>query len=422
MELSKMSKAELEHLIAESRTELTELATRGADLNGSDVDRFDALEATVTEARTRLQAIESRAAAIKSGVASGSVAVDAPAEARTAKPSTELRGKLTLSKGESLRAWEAQNGPQGEQSEPLSLDRLLRGMATGSWNGADAERALVTTNSTAIVPTPLGSQLIDKARAKSVVLLAGATVVPMTSSTLRVPRLTGEGAPAFYNEGAQRNAQDLSFDSVTLTARTFDRLILISKELFEDSNPSIGDVISQSFASQYALGIDQYALFGDGVAPNPLGLVNTPAVPKVAHGANGTALTNYDWLIQAQGNVLGQNFLPTAQIASPRTATSLSLLKNSQGDYLTPPVSITQSLVSSVVPNNVLAGTSTDSSYLITGDFSQLFIGVRSQFSIKVLDERYADTGQIAFLASSRWDVAVAQPLAFQVDTGIRSA
>ncbi|OZE03171.1 phage major capsid protein [Rhodococcus sp. 05-2255-3B1] len=421
MDISKMNKEAVIKFLADSRAELTELATRGTDLVGEDAERFDTLEAQHKEAREHLAKIEARMDALKQFGANSDYTDDPKPQNRDDKSTNTLRGKLTLSKGESLRQWEAQNGHIEGRGTGLSLDKLLRGMASGRWEGSEAERALVTTNSTAIVPTPLGSEVIDLARAKAVVLKAGATVVPMTSKTLRVPRLTGEGSPAFYAEGAQRVAQDLTFDSVTLDAKTFDRLILISKELLEDSNPDIGDVISNAFAAQYALGIDKFALFGDGVAPNPLGIVNVPAVPKVSHGANGTAVTNYDWLIQAYGNVLSENFLPTAQIGSPRTATSLALLKNSQGDYLTPPANLPSGLVSSVVPNNVLQGTSTDTSYLITGDFTQLYIGLRSEFTIKVLEERYADTGQVAFLASSRWDVAVAQPKAFQVDLGLRA-
>jgi hypothetical protein len=46
----------------------------------------------------------------------------------------------------------------------------------------------------------------------------------------------------------------MTFDAVTFTARTLTRLIRLSRELFEDADPSAGDVISRSFAAQIALG------------------------------------------------------------------------------------------------------------------------------------------------------------------------
>ncbi|AYJ47511.1 phage major capsid protein [Rhodococcus sp. P1Y] len=421
MNLKTANKAELQNFLGEAKTELETLATRGADLNSQDTERFDDLEAQYKEARERISAIEARAAKVINGFETLSTEDGSPGTTRTASSSISLRGKTTLGKGDSFRSWANDNGhADAKATDELSFDRLIRGMATGNWDGAEAERALATTNSTAIVPTPLATNLIDIARANAVVTQAGATIVPMTSSTLRVPRLTGEGAPSFYAEGQQRVAQDMTFDAVELKARSYERLILISKELLDDANPAAGDVISQAFARQFALGIDKFALFGDGVSPNPLGLVNTPGVPKVAHGANGTAITNYDWLIQAVGNVAAQNFIPTAQIASPRTATALALLKNSQGDYLAGPAHLPQAFVTSSVPVNLSTGTSNDTSVIITGQFDQLLIGLRQDFTLRVLTERYADTGQVAFLASSRWDVQIAQPLAFQVDQGVK--
>ncbi|OZD12274.1 major capsid protein [Rhodococcus sp. 06-156-3C] len=430
MNLKTANKAELLAFIADSEKEMTEISQRGADLNSEHVERFDTLESEYKEARERIAAIDKRAAAVTNGFEARSLATEGGAgtydadqdSTRSKSAPTSLRGRTTLAKGESFRTWAADNGQIADKAEPLSFDRLVRGLASDRWDGAEAERALVTTNSTAIVPTPLATDIIDLARAKAVVLQAGATIVPMTSSTLRIPRLTGEGSPQFYSEGAQRVAQDISFDAVTLTAHTMDRLILISKELFEDSDPAAGTLISDAFAAQYALGLDRFALFGDGVTPNPLGLVNTPGVPKVANGgANGAALSSHDFLIKALGNVAAQNFTPTAQIASPRTATQLALLKNSQGDYITPPANLPPAFVTAGVPVNLTTGTSSDTSVVITGQFDQLYIGLRSEFTLKVLPERWADTGQIGFLASQRWDVAVAQPLAFQVDTGLRA-
>jgi HK97 family phage major capsid protein len=96
------------------------------------------------------------------------------------------------------------------------------------------------------------------------VMRAGATTVPMTAQTLKVARLTGEGSPSWKNENAAITNQDMTFDAVTFTARTLTRLIRLSRELFEDADPSAGDVISRSFAAQIALELDRVALRGSG--------------------------------------------------------------------------------------------------------------------------------------------------------------
>jgi hypothetical protein len=55
------------------------------------------------------------------------------------------------------------------------------------------------------------------------------------------------------------------------------------------------------------------------------------------HGANGSAITNYDWWLQAIGTVRAAGFEPTAHVQAPRSSTSLSVLKEATTNaYLTP--------------------------------------------------------------------------------------
>jgi HK97 family phage major capsid protein len=217
----------------------------------------------------------------------------------------------------------------------LSFDKYVRGLVTGDWQGAERERKayqLAMSEGTAtagghLVPTPLAGRIIDLARNQMRVMQAGATTVPMTSQTLKIARLTGEGTPAWKSENAAITDADLAFDAVTFTARTLVRLVKVSVELFEDADPSSEDVIAQSFASQIALELDRVALRGTGSAPEPRGVLNHTGVTLTAHGANGTAITNYDWWLDAIGTVRNANWEPTAHIQAPRSSTSLSKLK-----------------------------------------------------------------------------------------------
>ncbi len=270
------------------------------------------------------------------------------------------------------------------------------------------------------MPAPLASRVIDLARNQTRVIQAGATTVPMTSSTLRIPRLTGEGAPAWKTENASITDVDMTFDSVTLTARTMVRLVKLSVELFEDADPSAQDVIARAFAAQMAVELDRVALRGSGTPPEPLGIKGTSGVTTTTHGTNGTAIS-YDFLLDAAGAVRAAGFEPDAHIVAPRSVTSLGKLKDSTGAYLAAPVGTLPILPTRTVPINGTTGSSSDTSEVYTGQWDQLLIGVRTDFRIEFLRERFlADSLQVAFLASWRGDVAVAQPTAFVVDTGVR--
>jgi len=311
------------------------------------------------------------------------------------------------------------------EAEGLSFDRYLRGMATGDWQGADHERALAESSigaGGALVPSPLSARVIDLARNRTVVFRAGAQTVPMTSSTLALARLTSEGTPAWKSENATITAADMVFDRVTFTARTLVRTILLSVELFEDADPSSEDVIARSFAGQMAVELDRVALLGTGTPPEPRGVLNQSGVTATAHGANGTAITNYDWWLDAIGAVRAAGFEPNAHIQAPRSSTSLSKLKEATTNaYLTPPAGLLPMLTTKSVPITLTTGTSTDTSYVFTADWSQLMVGIRTDFTLRFLGERFlADNLQYAFLAYLRVDVQLGQPAAFVADTGIR--
>jgi HK97 family phage major capsid protein len=131
----------------------------------------------------------------------------------------------------------------------------------------------------------------------------------------------------------------------------------------------------------------------------------------------------WEFLAQAAGAVRTANFEPDAQILAPRTALSLGLLRDTTNQYIAPPTyldGITR-LQTKQVPINLTVGTSTDCSEVYTADWSNLLVGIRTDFNLRFLGERYlADNLQYAFLAYLRADIQLAQPTAFVVDTGVR--
>jgi HK97 family phage major capsid protein len=351
----------------------------------------------------------------------------AAATRRPAGPAVPREPVLT--REQTVEAWAQQRGlyePPAQGEPAPSFDRYLRGLVTGDWTGAEHERALSEGTATAgghLVPTPLSARVIDLARNATRVFQAGAITVPMTAQTLKLARLTGEGTPAWHAENAAITDADMTFDSITFTARTLTRLVKLSVELFDDSDPSAEDVIARSFAAQVALELDRVALRGSGTAPEPRGVLNTSGITTTAHGANGAAITNYDFWLDAKGVVMGNNFEPNAHIQAPRSTTSLSKLKEATTNaYLQPPPNMLPMLATKQVPINLTVGTSTDCSEVYTADWSNLLVGIRTEFQLLFLRERFlADNLQYAFLAYLRADVQLAQPSAFVVDTGVRA-
>lgn len=333
-----------------------------------------------------------------------------------------------LTRDDSFAQWVDRNQHVRDEDRQVRLGALLRTWVTGRRDGLnEAElRAMSEGTATAgghLVPTPTAAQLIDRARNVARVMQAGATVVPMAAQTLKVPRLTGSSAPAWRNENAAVAEGDLTLDAVTLTARSMAFLVKMSRELVEDSDPNIVGVVERDLAAQVALEWDRVALRGSGSAPEPRGVRNQTGVTITAHGANGTAISTLTWdfLVDAQATVRGQNFEPNAVIDAPRTEQGLTKLKDTTGQYVAPPVGLPQRLPTNQVPINLTVGTSTDCSEVYTGQWDQLYFGMRTGPMFIQLVERYADVGQVALMVWMRGDIALAHGEAFVVDTGVRA-
>lgn len=330
-----------------------------------------------------------------------------------------------LRSADRLADWQSVRPSAGD--EVPRFGALIRSWVTGRRDGlTDSEhRAMAEGTASAggaLVPAPSAARFIDKARNATRVIQAGATTVPMDSNTLRVPRLTGSSAPAWRAENAAIAQGDLTFDSVTLTAHSLAFLVKLSRELIEDSDPSALMIVENDLAAQVALEIDRVALRGSGSGDEPRGVRNTSGVTTTAFGgANGATPTNYDLLIDAEQAVRAANFEPTGTILSSRSQASLRKMKEtSTGAYLVPPVGLVPQYVTNQLPGNLVAGTSSDTTEIYTGQWPLLYLGMRTGPLFIELDQRYMDTGQIGVVIWYRGDVAVAQPGAFAVTTGVR--
>ena len=114
------------------------------------------------------------------------------------------------------------------------------------------------------------------------------------------------------------------------------------------------------------------------------------------------------------------NYEPSAVIGSARTERDLATLKTGiSGDLtsLTAPavVQAVPRLSSAQVPIDLGTAESVD----FIGQFSEVWVGMRNNLEITVLNERYADTGEIGIIGWLRADVQITQEAAFQLIDGI---
>lgn len=320
-------------------------------------------------------------------------------------------------------------GSYAPENEGLSLGKFVRGYILGDWTGAEAEQRAMAVGSLgaggALVPTPLSASVIDAIRNQSVVMRAGASLIPMPTTTLAYARLATDPTSAWVGESAEITASDGTLEKITFTARKLAALVKLSVELMEDA-PSASAVIENAIAEVLALELDRVSLFGSGSGEEPKGIhtYDTSTIAEVSMGTNGAALDSYDKLSEGYFTVLGQNITPTAAVYAPRTAQTLDQLKTAVD--LTPlpaPPSwqALQKFVTKQVPVNLVRGSASNASSVIVGDFAGLGIGSRTELVIEA-SRTAGDAfkmGQVWLRAYLRADVQLLRPKAFAVVRGI---
>lgn len=434
-DLAHRSRAELETLREELRTAQDSAyrqalriidAAAGRPLTNPQRTDLDAAERRTEEAGELLLAVE-RTLADKS-IDLSQIIYQGGGDARDLLVGSNDRYEdgAPLTRSQTVAGFTRSRGLVRPGEEQLSWPRYLRGMVTGDWAGADAERRAMAEGALAtggyLVPQIISAQIIDLARAQTRVLQAGGALVPMTSKTLRVPKWASDPTAAWRDEAAAITPSDGTLGAVELDAKSLSALVKCSRELLEDA-PAVQDELFRAFAAAFALKVDHAALYGSGVDPEPEGVINATGVTISELGAgDGLALTDYAPLIDAVGALADVNEAASGILYSPRTDRTLGGLTATDNQPLQVPgyLANVPRFATNQIPNDTTVGASADTSQMFTADWSRLFVGVRTDLRIQVLVERYADTGEVGFVAHWRGDIALARPAAFHVTTGVR--
>lgn len=308
----------------------------------------------------------------------------------------------------------------------VDLGSMLEGMFFGARSPA-VKAALESGTQTAggyTVPTPIASEFIDRLRAASVFVEAGARTVMLGGGTTRIVRLDTDPTATWRAENGSIGDSDITVGSVNLTPKSLSTLVKVPYELLSDS-VNIAEILLRALTMSLALELDRAALFGSGSGNEPLGLFSTSGINSVSMGTNGATPASYDDMLDMMYELEMDNArAPTAAIWHPRTARTYRKLKDTQNNPLMAPEPIAslRKLATTSVPINQTQGTATGiCSTVLTGDFSEAILGVREELTILKLDQSFAANGQIGFWARLRADIGFAHGASFCKLLGVKA-
>jgi hypothetical protein len=294
---------------------------------------------------------------------------------------------LKTAAGESLpflRAEQKLADLRDTRGDSFDLGEYCRSALLGS-------REAKTASGPALVPTGVGSQVIDKVRAKTAIVAAGAGTIIIGGPT-NLARLTQDPTVYQHTEAATDISEsDILATPVSLNPKLLAVLVPLSVELVSDS-PNLDALLQTSIAAAFAAKIDALSIAT---------LLADANIPKSA-ATQDPAI----WLktLEAVGSALAVNQdLPFAHIgATADFIARASQLASTAGSWLGKPPAL--SAMRELFTTSMSAGTA------LFGDFASGFaIALREELRIEVVRHAKPTSGSHLLVCHMRADGVVLQ-------------
>jgi HK97 family phage major capsid protein len=269
--------------------------------------------------------------------------------------------------------------------------------------------------------TDVGTEIIAAYRAKSVLALAGAqTIVDLEGNFSLVVETSGTAAVwSPENPGSDVSETDPVFSVRNLSPKTLLAVVGVSRQLLTQSTPDSERLVRDAFGRTLAEAVDGAGLAGTGTNNQPTGVLRTGGIGDVALGVNGGTLSG-DNVIALEQKVGEANATPSAVIASPAlraklrktprfaTGTNEPIWRD-DNTVLGYPAFATMG-----IPQNITKGTSTDTTALLIGDFSNVVVAFWNALEVQIdpyTNKKKSSLVELSLFAMA--DIAVLRPGAF---------
>lgn len=300
--------------------------------------------------------------------------------------------------------------PGGETRTGRATDEYKRAF----WNSMRNKNSYEIQNALSIGTDSEGGYLVpDEYEKKLVEALEDevffrslATVIKTSSGDRKIPIVTSKGEAAWIDEGGQFPESDDSFGQTSIGAHKLATMIKVSDELLNDSVFNIEQYISKEFGRRIGTKEEEAFFIGDGTG-KPIGIFNKTGGADIGVTAATTSIT-FDDVMDLYYSLRAPYRNKATWLLNDSTVKAIRKLKDGNGNY------IWQPSVREGEPDRILNRPYRTSIYvpelaagnrvMAFGDYSYYWIADRQGRSFKRLNELFATTGQVGFLASERVD------------------
>jgi len=245
-----------------------------------------------------------------------------------------------------------------------------------------------------------------------------AHVFTTAHGTHQIPIVSERGTAAWVEEEGLIPESDVAFSQQLIGAHKVATLIKVSEELLQDSAFDLEGFFTTEFARRIG-NLEEAAFLSGNGSHKPTGiLAETDGAEIGVTAASETDITA-DEIIDLFYSLKAPYRKNAIWILNDSTIKLIRKLKDKNGQYLWQPALrdgefdtiLGKRIFTSPYAPEVAAGAKT----IAFGDFSYYWIGDRQGVSFKRLNERYAETGQVGFIATKRVDAKLILPEAIKV-------
>lgn len=245
-----------------------------------------------------------------------------------------------------------------------------------------------------------------------------ANVITTSSGDRKIPVVASKGTASWVDEEGAIPESDDSFGQVSIGAYKLATMIKVSEELLNDSVFNLESYITKEFARRIGNKEEEAFFTGDGTG-KPVGILNATGGAQVGVTSAGATAITLDEMLDLFYSLKAPYRNRAAFVMNDSTIKAIRKLKDSTGQYLWQPS------IKEATPDTILNRPLYTSAYVpaiaaaakavVFGDFSYYWVADRQGRMFKRLNELFAATGQVGFIATQRVDGKLILPEAIKV-------
>src|SRR5690554_3953731 len=245
-----------------------------------------------------------------------------------------------------------------------------------------------------------------------------ANVITTSSGDKKIPVVASKGTASWVDEEGQIPESDDSFAQVSIGAYKLATMIKVSEELLNDSVFNLEAYISKEFARRIGNKEEEAFFTGDG-SGKPTGILASTGGAQIGVTTAGATAITMDEVLDLFYSLKAPYRNKAVFVMNDATVKAIRKLKDGQGQYLwqpslqagTPDTILNRPLYTSAYVPTIAASEKS----IAFGDFSYYWVADRQGRVFKRLNELYAVTGQVGFVATQRVDGKLILPEAIKV-------